>query len=260
MDIVDISRLDEEQLWTRAVELAKGEHDATCDLVEALAELDRRGLPHKKDYASLFEACVHRLKLTEGAAYRRIRAARAIILFPPISVLLRQRRLSLEAITLLHPYLKDADAAVLVQSAADKRIWEIERIVAARRTEEPRRDVVRMIAPQLAPTAATEIEPALFAAAPAQRSPTAAAEHSVSQPSPPPPSPRSPEPNAHAVRIAFTADADFHRLLRETQAAMRHKYPDGRLDGVFRDALRALLRKIRPWAYRKSAPILKERD
>ena len=62
------------------------------------------------------------------------------------------------------------------------------------------------------------------------------------------------------VRIAFTADAEFHGLLLETQAAMRHKYPDGRLDGVFRDALRALLRKIRPWAYRQGVPILKRRE
>jgi len=50
------------------------------------------------------------------------------------------------------------------------------------------------------------------------------------------------------VRIAFTADARFFKLLKEAQAAMRHKYPNGRLDGVFRDALEALLRKKRPWA------------
>ena len=62
------------------------------------------------------------------------------------------------------------------------------------------------------------------------------------------------KPDRHAVRIGFTADEAFFNLLKEAQAAMRHKYPDGRLDGVFRDALEALLRKKRPWAFPRPKP------
>ena len=80
---------------------------------------------------------------------------------------------------------------------------------------------------------------------------TAAAPPAVHAPSGPASPAGEPPPSRHAVRIAFTADESFFRLMKEAQAAMRHKYPNGRLDGVFRDALEALLRKKAPWAYRK---------
>jgi len=239
---VDISRLTAEELWARLLSLAEIERGATCDLVETLAEIDRRGLHKEHEYVSLFECCVHKLGFSEAAAYRRIRAARSMKLFPPIGPLLRQGKLTLESIALLHPYLKDADAASLVSAASGKRVWEIERLIAGRRTEEPRRDVVRFIAPALAIALPPPLrEEPLFeppAAGPRETAPLPAA-------TPIPPS----GPSRHAVRIGFTADEAFFNLLKEAQAAMRHKYPDGRLDGVFRDALEALLRRKRPWAY-----------
>lgn len=289
MNSVDISRLSAEELWARLIELAKIERGATCDLVETLAETDRRGLYKDHSYVSLFECCVHKLGFSEAAAYRRIRAARSLKLFPPIGPLLRQGRLTLESIALLHPFLKDPDAAALVSAAAGKRIWEVERLIASRRTEEPRRDVVRFIAPALAtpltvtdaspsplfdppvavsaPAAPTSkvapIETPVLAHCPPERtSPPpdeapppidrpAAAPPAVHTPSAPADPDREATPSRHAVRIAFTADESFFRLMKEAQAAMRHKYPNGRLDGVFRDALEALLRKKTPWAYRK---------
>lgn len=237
MDNVDISRLNAEELWNKLLALAKLERGAVCDLVETLAEVDRRGLYKDHEYVSLFECCVHKLGLSEAAAYRRIRAARSLKLFPPIGPLLRQGKLTLESVALLHPYLKDADAASLVSAASGKRVWEVERLIAGRRTEEPRRDVVRFIAPAPAAAPIRREEP-LF-------EPPAAAPPVV--PSAPPNPPAKPE--RHHVRIAFTADETFFNLMKEAQAAMRHKYPDGRLDGVFRAALEALLRRKRPWAF-----------
>lgn len=299
MNHVDISRLSAEELWTRLLELAKIERGATCDLVETLAETDRRGLYKDHSYVSLFECCVHKLGFSEAAAYRRIRAARSLKLFPPIGPLLRQGRLTLESIALLHPFLKEPDAAALVSAAAGKRVWEVERLVASRRTEEPRRDVVRFIAPSSAAPAtvpapresslfelpaaasaptppATEdspIEPPAAASTPPGEGCPSIAAPTAGSPAPAPPSPAPPPPTSpppaypspalppptpapappHAVRIAFTADESFFRLMTEAQAAMRHKYPNGRLDGVFRDALEALLRKKRPWAFPRRA-------
>lgn len=288
MNSVDISRLSAEELWARLIELAKIERGATCDLVETLAETDRRGLYKDHSYVSLFECCVHKLGFSEAAAYRRIRAARSLKLFPPIGPLLRQGRLTLESIALLHPFLKEPDAASLVSAAAGKRVWEVERLIASRRTDEPRRDVVRFIAPALAPpvtvpdTRPLFDPPAVVSTPSAPASIAAPTEPAAVAPFPPsgqddPPSGGSPPavpapvaaPSAaqsaagpansergapsprHAVRIAFTADESFFRLMKEAQAAMRHKYPSGRLDGVFRDALEALLRKKTPWAHRK---------
>jgi hypothetical protein len=63
---------------------------------------------------------------------------------------------------------------------------------------------------------------------------------------PPPPPAVVPPPAPRLVRFAFTADEEFYLLLERVRALMRHKYPDGRLEGVLRDALRALLERKDP--------------
>lgn len=287
--IVDIQRLTNEELIRRTEELAADIRTKTCDLVESLAEMDRRKLYQDFRYASLFEYCIHKLRMSEAAAYRRIRAARAFQAYPPVKPLMREGKLTLEALALLHPYLNDVDAGKLVSEASGKRVWEVERLIACRRTEEPRRDVVRFIAPALAtpvpvPETRMLFDPPASASAPsAPASIAAPIEPAAAAPSPPsdrasPPHDEAPPPidrpaaapvtvrvpagpatpeqeppsSRHAVRIAFTADESFFRLMKEAQAAMRHKYPNGRLDGVFRDALEALLRKKTPCAFPRS--------
>lgn len=240
--LVDILKLTNEELVRRTEELASDLRVKTCELVESLCEMDRRKLYQDFQCVSLFEYCVTRLRMSEAAAYRRIRAARAFQSYPPVKPLLREGKLSLESLALLHPYLNDADAGKLVEAASGMRVWEVERLIAGRRTEEPRRDVVRFIAPAPAAAPIRREEP-LF-------EPPAAVPPAAAPPVVPsaPPNP-SPMPARRSVRIGFTTDEAFFKLLKEAQAAMRHKYPDGRLDGVFRDALEALLRRKRPWAF-----------
>ena len=263
---MDLETMTDDELWSYALRLAMNERQATWDFVEALAAIDARNLHEKRQFVSLFACCIHRFKLSESAAYRRIRAARALRLVPEIGGWFRDGRLTLEGIALLHPHLRDADARTLVEKACGLRTSEIEALIAPRRTLEPRREVIRLIAP--APTAArpeVALEPD-FAWEPAPRHVSAAplAPPSIASPagSPPMTAPAvsgvaaptpagPPPPDAHAVRIAFTAGEAFHKRLRLAQAAMRHKFPDGRLDGIFYEALDALLRKKTPWAYRK---------
>lgn len=249
---MDISKLSDSELLRRTEELAADLRKQTVELVESLVELDARKLYIEKN-RSLFEYCVFQLKMSDGAAYRRIRAARAFQAYPPVKALLRSGELSLESLVLLHPFLNDADAGALVTQAAGKGVREIEKLVAPRRTEPPRRDTVRFIpAPTPAPALpAAAAPPSLF------ELPAIAAETAPPAPNEAPPESHAPRTEAPArvkpaplVHIAFTADESFHRLLRETQAAMRHKYPDGRLDGIFRDALMLLLRKKTPYAFR----------
>lgn len=282
---MDIFRLTNDELIRRTEELAADLRRKSCELIESLVEIDRRRLFREHQCVSLFEYCVSRLRMSEAAAYRRIRAARAFQAYPPVKPLLREGKLSLESLALIHPFLNEADAGKLVAEASGKRVWEVERLIASRRTEEPRRDVVRFIASSVAvppppaeplfarpmavepPPVETRLavgEQASDLPSPAASSegrpgaadreiypPMPAAMPSVPVPPPEPPAPRPPPSGAvrHAVRIAFTTDEAFFRLLKEAQAAMRHKYPDGRLDGVFRDALEALLRRKRPWAF-----------
>ncbi len=220
-----------------------------ADLIEHLAEIDRRRIYRNSECNSLFEYCVHVLACSEAAAYRRIRAARACLIFPPVAVLLREGKLTLESLALLHPFLQGPDAAALVVKASGLKTWQVQALVAGRQTEEIRRDVVRFCAPPppqpMAPTResapllaiatdADEKNFASFSPAPLQPAPT-----NVASAAPP------------SVRVAFTADHEFYKLMMRARAVLRHKYPDGRLEGVLKDALIALLkRKDRGFGWR----------
>jgi len=247
VNIVDIFRLSDDELIARTVALARSERAASCDLVEHLAEIDRRDLALKRTSMSLFEFCVHRLKLSDDAAYRRIRAARAIKKFPPISVLFREGQLSLETISQLHPFLDDPDAAALVKRCIGLRKWQVQAVLAERRPESARRDVIRYRGPVIAATPKTELTPApLFEirSSPAPNAtPVVPTVEEKKTPPPTPPAPSATPIRVHAVRVSFSADAEFHQLMRKAQALLRHKYPDGRLGGVLKDALIALLKK-----------------
>jgi hypothetical protein len=268
---VDISRLSDAEILTRAERLAADARESASDLVETLAIIDDRRLYVECDCRSMHEYCVFKLRLSDSSAYRHIRAARAIRIFPPVGALLRSGKLSLETLVVIHPYLEDEDAHLLVTAAIGKSAYEVERLVASRRTEAPRRDVIRLIAstptatpvPAAGPACAPALSPSSVNPQPSL--PAFPEESPVAEPtgrayesraelyaSVPPASTAGPSaPASHHVRVAFTADESFSQLLAEVQAAMRHKYPDGRLEGIFRDALKALLRKNRPWAFPK---------
>ena len=128
--IVDNSALramSDDELWHRTKILASQERIATVDLVEHLAELDSRKLWFKHEFRGIFEYCVCCLRLSEDAAYKRIRAARAVRLFPPIVILMRSGMLSLAAVVRLHPFLDRPDAASFVKMAAGLRIRNLEK-------------------------------------------------------------------------------------------------------------------------------------
>ncbi len=255
-----------------------------ADLIACLAEVDSRTLVRDKDWPSLFEYCVYSLHWSESAAYRRIRAARAVRRFPIILEMLRDGRLHLEGIVILHAFIDDADFASLLLKGVGLTTKGIERLVADRRRDPPVRDSMRFVGVAPAPVKAADPPKALElisthpldhptprADAPVRQAAVAAAPPPTMGNAPPPmaldtppslppddPGPRidvPPRPPAAAaspppatappklVRIGFTADEGLHRLVLHAQQLMRHKYPDGSLEGIFRDALRLLIEK-----------------
>jgi len=250
---VDISNLSDDELLVRTELLAFRQRFSSADLIQHLAEIDRRNLTVHRDYGSLFEYCVNRLKMSEGGAYRRIRAARTFAAFPPALELLRDGRLSIESLAVLHPFRHADDIAILVAKAAGMRTRQLEALLSGRQEPGPQRDVVRYVGPAVPAPRVEAREVPLFeniSAAPAS-APTAAKPEAVETPrqSPPQPPPRS-------LRIAFTADENFFRLLAHARSLLRHKYPDGRLAGVLKDALTALLAKKDPglrWSVQPAA-------
>lgn len=242
---MDNLSLSNEQLHVKARELVHEERERLLDLLEVLATIDERRAYRDLQCASLYEYCVASLGLSEAAAYRRIRAVRAIRLFPPIAVLLREGRLTLETTTLLHPHLEGPDASSLVSQAAGKRTWQVARLLAARQAPPPQRDIIRFAAPVETPRLPEALplldtserestdEPVMPApAAPSCPVPAVIATPSI-QPSKP----------SFSIRVAFTADERFWVLLQRARAVLRHKYPDGRLESVLGDALALLLKR-----------------
>ena len=74
--------------------------------------------------------CVGELRLSEDAAFRRIRAARAGREFPNLFAGLAQGRIHLAAICLLAPHLTRENAGELIEAATHRRKAEIEEMLA----------------------------------------------------------------------------------------------------------------------------------
>lgn len=228
--------------------LAAQERVLTADLVEHLAAVDERRLWVDRRYGSMYEYCVYGLRFSDGAAYKRIRAARAVRLIPAIGEMLRDGRLSLAAVSMLHPHLEEPDAAALIVRACGVRIRKLEALLSVRRPQGQRREVVRFVGS--APAAKPLVEAATPESLPFDAVVDVVGPMFAGAVPPPPPAPAvlaPPAPPApRLVRFAFTADEEFYLLLERVRALMRHKYPDGRLDGVLRDALKALLERKDP--------------
>jgi hypothetical protein len=257
---------DDKALFAEAHRLAAGERASLCDFLEVLAELDSRGSYRERGFASLYEYCVSSLKLSESAAYRRIRAARAIRTMPSIIDGLRNGELTVETVALIHPHLTAPDAAALVEGARGLRVWQVHQLIADRGERLPTRDVMRFGARVPVRMSADESQPGslfepgasarLDGHADDERSDSAGAIDSRSR------MPagdaaqaasesafnanRLPRAEARLVRVAFTAGEEFFRLLSRARALTRHKHPDGRLAGVLTDALKALIARKDP--------------
>ncbi|MDE2143452.1 MAG: hypothetical protein KGJ84_13680 [Elusimicrobia bacterium] len=242
---MDISSLSDDELWEKTTHLAAQERVSTADLIEHLAAVDDRRLWIGKGYGSMFELCVYGLRFSDGAAYKRIRAARAVRLYPAIGEMLRDGRLTLAAVSMLHPHLEASDAAALIVRACGMRIRKLEALLSVRCPQEQRKEVIRFVGPPPATMPARDAAPVEelpfdkgIAAASPDPFPEVARPY-VARAEIAPVAPR-------LVRFAFTADEEFYLLLERVRARMRHKYPDGRLDGVLRDALKALLARKEP--------------
>ncbi|MDX6767945.1 MAG: HNH endonuclease signature motif containing protein [Elusimicrobiota bacterium] len=203
---------------SRLDSLVHQERESLTEIVEHLMEVDRREAALDRGYPSLFTYCVNELGYSEGAAYLRIRAARAASAFPDVLDRLRAGRIHLEGIARLYPHLTNDNAATLLDiiDGASKR--EIISFVATLQPEPaPERDV---IVPVQAPT-----QPV----------------HDTSQSNEPPHARVIPPPNH---RFHFTGDHELLSMIERLRGLLRHKYPDGRLESILKEATRTLLNKL----------------
>jgi hypothetical protein len=137
------AHLSDDALHRSAISLARAERGATADLLADLAEIDVRKSYLAMAYPSLFAYCVAELRLSEDAAYNRIKAARTAWRFPVIFEAVADGRLNLTSVLLLKPYLTETTAQDLLPAAMDKSKSDIEKLLAERY---PRMDVPSFVA------------------------------------------------------------------------------------------------------------------
>jgi 5-methylcytosine-specific restriction endonuclease McrA len=132
MKIYSLSHLSNETLDHDLTFHAFQGHANTAVVLAHIAEYDRRRRYLSAGYPSMHAYCVHRLRFSEDAAYKRIQAARTAREFPAIFGAIADGRLHLTGLGMLCPYLTTGNAKELLRAAENKTKAEIEMILRQR--------------------------------------------------------------------------------------------------------------------------------
>ena len=215
--------VSDETLLADLAALVATDRQTTAALLAHLAEVDARQLFLPAACPSMFAYCTRVLRLSEDAAFKRIRAARLARRYPQIFDAIADGRLHLSGVVMLVPHVTDDNVDRLLVEAAHRTKAEIEMIVAGLA---PQPDLPTSITPIEAGGSrggAWEVAPGPVPAAPAREATRA--------------TPLSPE--RFALRV--TIGRETRDKLERAQALMRHRNPSGDLGEVIGRAVDALL-------------------
>jgi len=174
----------------------------------------------------MFDYCQRRLGMSEGAAFRRITAARLVKRFPALLGRIERGELHLSALVLLRPHLEEHNVEELAAAVVGKTKRQVEELLARLA---PKPDVPSAIIELGAPP--NDASPTLFASGEARPAPSA---------------PRARiEPLSEArYGVQLTASAELKAKLERACDLMRHRNPRGDLAVVIDTALDLLLAKL----------------
>jgi len=190
----------------------------------------------------MFAYCVGELRLSEDAAYRRIRAARLARQFPAILGMIADGRLNLNSVLMLGSHLTDENAEELLVAATHRTKSEIELMLARRFPQPDLATLVQAVpaAPSHAPVPAPTPGSQACQLAPAPVGMTATqqvAQHvEVSAPRPKL-TPLAPQRFA----LQVTLSQEMHDKLRYAQELLGHAVPSGDMAQVLDRALDTLV-------------------
>ena len=187
---MELKQLTDPELHVRLKALAAQERESVADIVEHLAELERRDTVTDTGCGTLFDYCRRVLGYSEAAAFLRIRAARAALVSHRVVEDLRSGAVHLDAVMRLAPHMNEDNGEKLLDLASGATKREVQALVAGLGGETPlvERDHVRIVK-----------------VAPLRDTPTII----------PPPS---------RVRLAFTADDDFLKMVERLRSLRRHRF------------------------------------
>ncbi|MDB5220946.1 MAG: hypothetical protein JWO86_8873 [Myxococcaceae bacterium] len=198
----------------------------TARLIVHLIEVEERRLDLRAACTSMLDFCQRRLGMSEGAAFRRITAARLVKRFPTLLGRIERGALHLSTLVLLRPHLTEVNVEELAAAVAGKTQRQVEELLARLA---PKPDVPSAIVELGAPS--NDARPTLFAGADASHVPSA---------------PRARiEPLSEArFKVQLTASAELKAKLERASDLMRHRSPSGDLAVVIDAAMDLLLAKL----------------
>lgn len=217
-----------------------------------LMEVEERRLHLKAAYPSMFDFCTRRLGMGEGAAFRRLSAARLARRFPRLLASLERGDVSLETLVLVRNHLTDANVDEVLMAVTRKSKREVEEILARRAPQPDAPSMMRKLpgsAAAGAPAAGTSAEatgtgsgaPGVAAAAGTSGRTAAATRGRI-------------EPIAEGrYKLQITASSELSEKIERARALLRHRNPSGDLSIVIERALDALIEKLEKERLGKSA-------
>jgi 5-methylcytosine-specific restriction endonuclease McrA len=226
-----LSHVRDDVLLRDLADLVVQDRITTADLLAHIAEVDARKLFAPAGYACMHAYCVGELRQSEGAALKRIRAARAARQYPALFSAIAEGRLHLSGVCLLASHLTASNASELIEAATHKSKSDIEAMLARRFGVGETPALVRAI-PAVEPL--TSLAPGPVngdAACPAPR-PVEGAQ-AGGQPL-----------AAERYFIQVTVAKETFDKLRHAQALLSHAVPSGDLAEVLDRALDQLIAKI----------------
>ncbi len=232
MRAYSLSHLTDPELLRGLASLVAQDRATTATLLAHIAEFDTRRLYLPAGYPSTFAYCVHELRLSEDAAYKRIQAARVARQFPVIFEALADGRLHFSAVGLLAPCLTPENADELLAAATHRTKAEVAELIARRF---PRSETMALaVALPASPLQAeAQLAPGQVEFRPAELAPGRVPPRSKV-------SPVAPE----RYLLQLTMGRSMQEKLRYAQDLLGHALPSGDIARVLDRALDALIEKL----------------
>jgi hypothetical protein len=203
--------LKNSELLAGLSELVQRSNAITAEELAHLAELEDRMLHLELGFPSLFAYCVEALGMSEGAAGRRVAAARVCRRFPEAFERAASGDLHLSALCALSPHLDPGNASELFATCQRKTRRQIEELLAARFPRPDVREQIRRLPMRAYDASGVDV------AGPRRRELEAL--------------------SADRFGVHFTADAELRELIERARALASHRLPKGDLSSLMKLAL-----------------------
>ena len=141
-----LKALSSKALDHSAIGLAVCEKQNTARLIAHIAEIGERDYHLELGCPSLFQYCVERLNLSEGAVYRRTQVAGVCRSFPQILEALFSGRLHLTAASLIATHLTEDNVEGLIKKVEGRTKREIEKLLVLLAPKEEFKSSIRHLA------------------------------------------------------------------------------------------------------------------